>query len=741
MSIDLSQFHQVFYEESFEGLDVMEQELLGLELGNIDRETINTIFRAAHSIKGGSATFNFSKIAEFTHVLETLLDEMREGKRNVTKEAVDLLLKSVDCLREMLTAYQNESDVDDTLASELRQKFQAILDSCDGSTEVSQSVSLPENRSGELVEVSVADDQSDRGDKVWRIFFKPMNYILKTGNEPLRMLREIESLGNIETKCFTNELGELSSTDFEDCFVYWLIKLESDCSEEQIREIFEWVEEDCLLEISLVPAEELDAELASNIVEGDDVNMAADEGDDRLEQVNSGKDSNEVINDSSDKDLVSLQGEDSSDSNETSESSNTQQLSRVQPATAMNKKQAVTKTASSIRVGIDKVDSLINLVGELVITQSMLGEIGGNFSIKRLEKLVEGLAQLEQNTRELQESVMRIRMLPISFTFNRFPRMIRDLAQQLGKKVNLEMQGEHTELDKTVMEQIGDPLVHLVRNSLDHGLELPEDRKDMGKDEEGTISLNAFHQGGKIVIEISDDGKGINRDKVLQKAIEKGIVHPDDELEDEEIYNLIFEAGFSTAELVSDLSGRGVGMDVVRRNIQSLGGTVEVSSEENVGTRFTIRLPLTLAILDGQLVSVGKQTYIIPLISIIESMEIQKNDISYVGGDLELYKLREEYVPVVRVYKEFGIEPESEQLSECILVVVEGGDGKKVGLLVDDLLTQQQVVIKSLENNYRAVEGISGATILGDGKVSFILDIDGLVKKAMSISKQRRKVA
>ena len=386
--------------------------------------------------------------------------------------------------------------------------------------------------------------------------------------------------------------------------------------------------------------------------------------------------------------------------------------------------------------GTDKIDALINMVGELVITQSMLSQMSENFKIEDLERLKDGIDQLERNTREMQENVMQIRMLPISFSFNRFPRLVRDLASTLGKNIELKMSGEQTELDKTVMEKIGDPLVHLVRNSLDHGIEMPEVRKAAGKPEVGTLQLNAFHEGGNIVIEIVDDGAGLNKEKILSKARQNGLVGEDEVLPDEKIHELIFAPGFSTAAVVSDVSGRGVGMDVVMRNIRDLGGIVEIKSEEGVGSTFTIRLPLTLAILDGQLIQVGEHVYIIPLISIIESLQIESENCNSVAGKAELYKLREEYISVMRLHELFNVRPNSTQLDQGLLVVAES-EGQKVGLFVDDLMAQQQVVIKSLETNYQKVDGISGATILGDGTVAMILDLPGLV--ALSRKKQKQK--
>jgi two-component system chemotaxis sensor kinase CheA len=394
------------------------------------------------------------------------------------------------------------------------------------------------------------------------------------------------------------------------------------------------------------------------------------------------------------------------------------------------KKKVQNLESSSIRVGIDKIDSLINMVGELVITQSMLGQLGNDFNVQNLPRLIEGLNQLEQNTRELQESVMRIRMLPISFAFSRFPRMVRDLGQLLNKKINLVLLGENTELDKTVMEKIGDPLVHLVRNSVDHGIETSSERIAAGKPEEGKVILNAYHQGGNVIIEISDDGRGLDRVKLAEKGVERGLIQEGDvaTLNDEQIYDLIFQPGFSTAQQVSDLSGRGVGMDVVKRNIQALNGVVEIQSKKGSGTKIRISLPLTLAILDGQLVRVGEVTYIFPLVSIVESMQYREELISHIAGGCSVFKLREEYVPIVDLGFVFGQKNMSHK-QHSLMVVVES-DGCKVAMLVDELLAQQQVVIKSLEQNYKRIEGVSGATILGDGTVALIIDVPGVIRLA-----------
>jgi len=675
MSIDISQFLNTFYEESFEGLDIMESELLALNVGEADTEVINTIFRAAHSIKGGSGTFGLNAVADYTHVMETLLDEMRAGQREVTQLAVDILLRSVDVLRSMLLSLKDNEDLDHETIATTHSELEKLLN---GEATTDQANSSVTNISTDSVSGKIEDVSG------WTIVFKPNVDMLQTGNDPVRIIRELETLGSITVEAHTDQLPEFELIDPEQSYLSWTIKIAGNVAEEDIKECFEWVEDEC--ELTIV-ANHKNSTVAAPILE------------------------EAVVHDEKIQD-------------------DRRQDDRRQVERRTSSKTAAKKPAesSSIRVNIDKVDDLINMVGELVITQSMLSQIGGveNFDAVALERLNDGLVQLEQHTRELQESVMRIRMMPISFAFQRFPRLVHDLSTQLEKQIELKMSGEATELDKTVMEKIGDPLVHLVRNSLDHGIEMPEIRAENGKDATGTIELNAFHQGGNIVIEIKDDGAGLNHERILSKAISSGIVKEDDNLTDDQINDLIFAPGFSTADVVTDVSGRGVGMDVVRRNIRALGGTVEVKSEKGVGSVFTIRLPLTLAILDGQLIRVGSETYIVPLISIIESLQVNPEMLNSVTGTADVYKLRDDYIPIVKLYDIFGIESDTTDISEGLLVVVEN-EGRKIAICVDELLGQQQVVIKSLETNLKQISGLSGATILGNGTVALILDINGVM--------------
>jgi len=676
MALDMEQLRKMFYEECRENLEVLEDVLLNLDLDCVDDEQINTIFRAAHSIKGGAATFNLLDISEFTHTVEAYLELVRDSQCSLDAASVDLLLKSGDCIMELLLGHEQGNEVDTAEQSEVSAQLQLLVSKVSGAP-ISET----------------ADQQPEQLTTTgrWFVSFVPHKEIFFSGNDPLRILRELKELdSDCSVSVSTEALPLAEEIEQELCYLSWQATLPATVEKESIEEIFEWVEDECDLVI----------EQRSEEVTESDEQTGADTKPVSEEIVSESLPSADIAGESQAKDNKSA------------------------PAKAAKADSSV----SSIRVDIDKVDSLINLVGELVITQSMLNEIGNDFSMDKLEKLKTGLEQLLQNSKDLQENVLNIRMLPMSFAFSRFPRLVRDLTARLGKKVDLQIQGEQTELDKTVLERIVDPLVHLVRNGIDHGIEQPDERAEKGKPEQGTVLLNAFHQGGSIVIEISDDGAGIDCDKLWGKAIDKGVIAPDtrrEEMSDKQIMNLIFAPGFSTAEEVSDISGRGVGMDVVRRNIEELGGQIELESELGKGSRFTINLPLTLAILDGQLVKVGEQVYIIPLLTIVESMQIDPACIKHASGGVELYRLRDENIPILRLEDELEMGTSGE-LSHQILCFVEAA-GNRVGLLIDELLDQQQVVIKNLESNYSKVAGISGATILGDGSVSLILDIQGLI--------------
>ena len=670
MTLDLAQFHETFFEESFEALGSMEAALLKLSAGEADAELINTIFRVAHSIKGGSATFGFADVAAFTHTLETLLDQLRSGQRQVQSNIVDGLLRSVDVLRDMLTATQRKQPSDPALTAGLNAELQAIMKSPAGA-------------------IGGADD--GRVIAGWRIGLVPGPLMMEHGNDPLRMMRELATLGTLVTRVDAGKVLTLAELDPEVCLLSWQMELRTDAERSAVEQIFEWAEGECTLSIEPLSP------------------VAATHG-----------------------------GPSAATAAAAAKVAATAAAASGPVAAAAPKTQPtpeVVRSGSgeggSIRVSIEKIDELLNSVGELVITQSVCSQLAAVLEGRQADELRNALVQFERHLRSLQESVMRVRMLPIASIFNRFPRMIRDLGQRLGKKMQLKMSGDQTELDKTVLEKIGDPLVHLVRNAVDHGIEMPDKRRGAGKDEQGTISLHAYHKGGNVIVEVSDDGAGLQRDKILAKARERGLVGADEELSDDKILNLIFAPGFSTAELVSDVSGRGVGMDVVRRNINEIGGHVQLYSTPGKGSTVRIRLPLTLAILDGQLTRVGREIYIVPIVSIVETIQIKRDQISSLAQKAELFRLRDEYIPIIRLYELFGVQADNTDLLNGLLMIVEA-DGKRVGLFVDELLSQQQVVIKSLETNFRQVTALAGATMLGDGRVALILDIPGVIVRYMN---------
>ncbi len=699
MALDMEQLRKMFYEECRENLEVLENILLNLDVDNVDDESINTIFRAAHSIKGGAGTFNLLDISEFTHGVEAYLDLVRNHQRQLTKETVDLLLKSGDCIMAMLHAHESGSEADGVNKALISQQLAALLNA-------GQQPALPSSPA----KASNSNLESNANCESWIIRFTPHKDMYFSGNDPLRILREILDIDSqAQVNADYTHLPELAEIEAELCYLSWMIHVDGSVEKAAILEVFEWVEDECDLSIEKNPAVAKPNE---------QVEMVTDAA---------------LANEDTPEAQPIVPGAPTVDKQPTSPSS--KESVSAKPSKSDS-------SVTSIRVDIDKVDSLINLVGELVITQSMLTEIGNDFSIDKLDKLKAGLDQLLQNSRDLQENVLNIRMLPMSFAFSRFPRLVRDLSSRLGKKVDLQIQGEQTELDKTVLERIVDPLVHLVRNGIDHGIETPDKRIKANKPEMGTIKLNAFHQGGSIIVEIQDDGAGLNCDKLWSKAIEKGVLPADsrrEDMDDKQIMKLIFAPGFSTAEQVSDISGRGVGMDVVKRNIQELGGHIELESELGKGSRFTISLPLTLAILDGQLVKVAGEVYVIPLLTIIESIQIDLSCIKRASGGVELYRLRDENIPILRLQDELEM-GSSGALDNRILCFVEAA-GSRVGLLIEELLDQQQVVIKSLESNYSRILGISGATILGDGSVSLILDIPGLINHFLNRSKEKNGIA
>ncbi|MCE1194368.1 MAG: chemotaxis protein CheW [Acidovorax sp.] len=700
---DLSQFYQIFFEEAGENLDQMEQMLLDLDLSAANDEELNGIFRCAHSIKGGSATFGFSDVAELTHQMESLLDRLRRHELQPIPQMVDVLLESADASRSLLARHQAGGQGEAVSTASLVRRISDLAAGLvpDASAPVAPPPAVapapaPVVQAAAPATPAPAAPAVPGQKRQLQIQVGPLERVAQA-DALKELFRDIPGLGTISdlecaqpnTRLFAVETTS-TDDDLLDLFAFHVAK-----EQVQIR----------------------DTATAAG------ASQAAESADAAAAQADSGE-------------AYGFFHE--------APGAPHAEVAPAVPASVPAPKPAATAVAvkagepkaaiqaqmesTTIRVDVKKVDQLINLVGELVITQAMLAQNSRGLDSGAYQQLLAGLADLDRNTRDLQESVMSIRMIPMSIVFSRFPRMLRDLANKLGKKVDLVTLGEATELDKGLVEKITDPLTHLVRNSCDHGIEMPADRLAKGKPEHGTITLSASHQGGSIVIEVRDDGRGLSREKILGKARERGL-DVSDQMSDSDVWQLIFAPGFSTAEEVTDVSGRGVGMDVVKRNIAALNGSVEIDSAEGYGMRVSVRLPLTLAIMDGMSVGVGDEVYILPLSSVVESFQVNADDVSTVAQGSQLVKVRDEYMPVIALEKIFQVPRFDLNKSSNIMVVVEA-DGSRVALLVDELLGQHQVVVKNLESNYRKVPNVSGATILGDGTVALILDTGALVRRA-----------
>jgi len=718
---DLSQFYQIFFEEAGENLDLMEQMLLNLNLETADDEELNGVFRCAHSVKGGAATFGFSDVAELTHQMESLLDRLRRHELQPTSVMVDVLLESADASRSLLARHQSGDEGAALPTGELVRRIRALVA---GETGITVVASKP------VVVVSPVEKMP--------VVVQPV--VAPTGT---KAVASVEGLA-IENRSLRIDIGQLAHAEQADAIeelfrdIPGLGEIKIIPSQDPTTRVFH-VEttssDDDLLDLFAFHVSREQVVIRDrSVVQGvlDKVSVPVTSSNDLSPQNSAAKNGGLAQTPASfgffDGAPGAPDGRSQPSLHETVQVNEDLLPKSARSSTKAAAPAAAQPEAATIRVAISKVDQLINLVGELVITQAMLAQNSRALDPAVYQQLLTGLTDLDRNTRDLQESVMSIRMIPMSIVFSRFPRMLRDLASKLGKKVDFLTQGEATELDKGLVEKITDPLTHLVRNSCDHGIEMPADRIRAGKSETGTITLSAAHQGGSIVIEVRDDGKGMSREKILSKARERGI-DVSDQMTDAEVWQLIFAPGFSTAEVVTDVSGRGVGMDVVKRNIAALNGTVEIESTEGYGMKVAVRLPLTLAIMDGMSVGVGNEVYILPLSSVVESFQVKADAVSTVGQGAQLVKVRDEYMPVIELEKVFQVPRFDSEKSSDIMVVIEA-EGSRVVLLVDELLGQQQVVVKNLESNYRKVPNVSGATILGDGKVALILDTGALVRRS-----------
>ncbi|HUA51936.1 MAG TPA: chemotaxis protein CheA [Candidatus Sulfotelmatobacter sp.] len=673
---ELEQFKKTYFEECSDLLSSAETKLISLGEGAAGPDDLNAIFRAVHSIKGGAGAFGFEALVRFAHGFETALDALRNGDLELDRRSHDLVLRGFDMLSDLVRNSRDGTPPDQAraaaIATELdRWRGAAAAPSADPSTALIAAGTAPAGTLRRIV-----------------IRFRPTPDLLRKANEPLLLVRELKSLGRLEVIVDRSHLPSLDALDVEAAYLAWTFILETTADDSAVRDVFEFVTDDAQIEFE------------SEII--------ADAPADPAERRAAGAGS-----------LVP--------------SAANASPTTTPSAAPVERRQGDRRSgerASSIRVDIDRIDRLVNMVGEIVITQAMLSQQVGQLHLDNYTGLAQGLEQMAQHTRELQESVMSIRAQPVKSVFARMPRLVRELATSLGKDVRLEMVGEATEVDKTVIEQLSDPLVHMVRNAIDHGIEMPDARIAKGKPPEGTIILSAEHRSGRIVIEVADDGAGINRERVRQKCIERGLISADQVLDNDEIDNLIFAPGLSTADQVSNISGRGVGMDVVKRNIQELGGRVHIRSTPGQGSCFTLSLPLTLAVLDGMVLRVGADRYVLPLTNIIESLRPQPAAVTSLVNRGDVLMIRGEYVELIYVHGLFSIPDAVTDATRGLVVLVEAEGGEKVGLVVDEILGQQQVVIKSLETNYRQIDGISAATILGDGRVALILDVSGIRQSA-----------
>jgi len=750
----MAEIKATFFQECEEQLAELESGLLAMEGGDTDTETVNAVFRAVHSVKGGAGAFGLDDLVRFAHVFETTLDEVRAGRLAATPEVVKPLLRSADVLADLVRAARDGGEVDqgrcDACAAELS-ALTGIEEAADGDDgmgdlDFQPMAAAPVALDFELDAPAVEAVPETAG---WSVRFKPRPELYAKANESVLLLRELARLGEIEVELDAADLPLLSELEPEGAYLAWNIRLRGSASEADVREVFEFVDADCELEVHALGADgepmptaaeaELDIaallSMAQAAVEGAAAEPAAAQESETPEA-----------------DIAAILAAAQAEATEAAPAADTapaaasaqsdrragEDRRKVDAPFAGDDKRtekklddlakaAATATAPTIRVDLDRVDRLIDLVGELVINQAMLAQRVTEAGLARASSVAMGLDELEQLTREIQDSVMAIRAQPVKSVFQRMPRLVREVASITGKQVRLITEGEGTEVDKTVIERLTDPLTHMIRNAIDHGLESPEKRVAAGKNPEGAVKLSAAHRSGRIVIEVADDGGGINRERVKQIAIDKALIAADAVLTDEEVDNLIFLPGFSTASTVSDISGRGVGMDVVKRSILDLGGRISITSRPGLGSTFSMSLPLTLAVLDGMVVTAGQQTLVAPLTAIIETLQPKRADVHSLGGSARVISIRGAYVPLVDVGLSLGYRAEPMDAEQGVALLIESEGGSRAVLLFDAIQGQRQVVIKSLEANYRRVPGIAAATILGDGRVALILDVDTLV--------------
>jgi two-component system chemotaxis sensor kinase CheA len=741
---DLAQFKQTFFAECEELLGDLEGHLMALQSGEGDNNTLNAVFRAIHSIKGGAGAFGFDRLVNFAHIFETVLDLMRDGRLEPTPDSVLVVLHCADILSDLVKAAQTGEELPAEHESEGRKSLidmaatvgvNADPHAADeelAALDAQLAAGGPDAVMAEAAPAAAAPAPAPAPEAAapakvpllkYLVKFTPRDALYQRANEPLILIRELRELGGFLARADADAIPALDQIQPEGAYIKWEFEIETDRGEQAIKDVFEFVLDDCDLEITcLNPPGDAAKPAAAAAAKAEAEEPADAEPAPAASAVPK---------------PAAAPAAAKTEAAATRPAAAKAEAGAAGGGGAGGAAGAETKAVRSIRVDLDRVDKLVNMVGELVITHAMIAQQTEHLHADQHPELANGLAELSHHIRDLQESVMAMRAQPVKSVFARLPRLVRELAMMTNKKIRLDMSGENTEIDKTVIEQLGDPLTHMIRNSCDHGIESPDDRVAVGKSPEGVIHVSADQRGGRIVIEITDDGRGINREKVMKKAIEKKLIAPDAVLSNEEIDNLIFLPGFSTADTVSNISGRGVGMDVVRQNIQSLGGRVHIQSRPGQGSSFILTLPLTLAVLDGMVLKVGVQSYILPLANIVESLRPEKDQINVVANQSELLRIRGEYVPLVYLHRIFKVPSGINDPTKALVIIVEMEDSSKMGLVVDEIIGQQQVVIKSLEENFDPIRGVGAATILGNGRVSLILDVAGIKHIAEHEGQQR----
>jgi two-component system chemotaxis sensor kinase CheA len=717
-----------FFVECEEQLAELEAGLMAMEAGTNDAETVNAVFRAVHSVKGGAGAFSLDELVRYAHVFETTLDALRAGRLPSAPATLQIMLRAADGLADLVRVARDGGSADAARIAALAAELAALINPAGAGAGAALSAAEADIDDLDFEPVSVAAAEA-AAPRRWKIRFKPQAELYAKGNEAGLLLRELGRLGAMDVRLDSGNLPELTELDPEGAYLTWNIILTADCEETAIREVFDFVEDECELEIADAAAEASPAAAPppQSAPEFDVMALIGKAQAASLQALPQAAAPAPVAALPVAPRPVALAPV------AVAPAPAAAAVIPPAPSVAEAPAGAESTVGATIRVDLDRVDRLIDLVGELVINEAMLYQRSIEAGMTRASAVGMALEELERLTHEIQDGVMAIRAQPVRSVFQRMPRLVRQVAAQTGKQVRLVTEGEATEVDKTVIERLADPLTHMIRNAIDHGLESPEGRLAAGKPLEGTVRLHALHRSGRIVIEVADDGAGINRARVRDKAVQNGLIAADAVLSDEETDNLIFLPGFSTADAVSELSGRGVGMDVVRRSVQALGGRIVISSRPGLGSTFTLSLPLTLAVLDGMVVTASGQTMIIPLGAILETLQPRADAMHALGTDLRLIRMRGRYVPLVDVGVALGFRcgPAEE---DGVAVLVEGESGARSVLLVDAILGQRQVVIKSLEANYRAVSGIAGATVMGDGRVALILDVDVMVAQANSVA-------